>query len=45
MFKVIFTSISTTLIVISFTASIFINSILGAFDLVAMPFEKFNQLQ
>ena len=45
MFKVIFTTISATLIVISFTASIFINSILGAFNLVAMPFEKFNQLQ
>jgi len=45
MFKVIFTTISATLVAASFTASLFINSILGAFGLVYTSLETFNTLQ
>ena len=44
MFKVIFMSISTTLLVVVFIASIFLNSILGVFGLASTSIETLNNL-
>ncbi len=45
MFKVIFASITATIIIISFVTSIFLNSILGVFGLVSSSIDSFNNLQ
>jgi hypothetical protein len=45
MFKVIFTSITATLIVISLVASIFLKSILGVFGLAYTSIESIHNLQ
>ena len=45
MFKVIFTSITATIIIVSFVTAMFLNSILGIFGLVSSSLDSFDNLR